>query len=664
MAVSSSAPQDNTVSVPAVPQLARRVAELEQEVAHLRAREQVWLRREQELGDFVENAVVGLHMVGADGTILWANAADHELLGYAADEYIGHNIAEFHADRETLCLILEQLTAGTALHDQPAMLKCKDGTVRHVLISSNAHFEDGRFLNTRCVTRDVTAQRLAEAALREARMHLAAIVESSDDAIIALDMQGRVNSWNPGAARMYGYERDEIVGREITLLIPPELHFEETEIFEKVRSGRPVQHYETVRLRKDGTRIEVSLSVSAVRDAQGRMLGVSKVARDITERKRAERERAEEARRKDEFLAILAHELRNPLAPIRYALNISRQASASSDQRQHADEVIARQIEQMSRLLDDLLDVSRIARGQVALRRKWVDVTSVVGAAIDTARPLIDAKGHRLSIDLPREALRLNADPVRLTQILSNLLTNAAKYTDREGDIHLGVWSEGGEVVFSVRDNGIGIEPDMAPRLFTLFAQASPALQRSEGGLGVGLALVKGFVEMHGGSVAAVSEGPRQGSEFIVRLPVGRKPRDEGAETAAAPRAKRSLRVLVADDNVDIAETCATLLGIWGHQVRVAHSGREALEIAEAFLPQVVLLDIGMPQVSGLEVARRIRQAPWGAPMRLVAVTGWGQEEDRQLALRAGFDDHITKPVEPARFEALFEQACAAIPAA
>ncbi|HET9652798.1 MAG TPA: ATP-binding protein, partial [Usitatibacter sp.] len=432
-------------------------------------------------------------------------------------------------------------------------------------------------------------------------------------------------------------------------------------IFAKVRAGKPVRHYETLRVRKDGTRVEVSLTVSPVRDAQGRLVGISKVARDVGERKRQERQDAEAARRKDEFIAILAHELRNPLAPIRYALDIARQPNATPEQRHRADEVIARQIEQMTRLLDDLLDVSRIARGQVQLRRKWVDLTSVVGCAIDAARPLLDSRGHQLSLDLPRETLRLNADPVRLTQILSNLLTNAAKYTNRGGDIHLCAHRDDGHVVVSVRDNGIGISREMMSRLFTLFAQASPALQRSEGGLGVGLALVKGFVEMHGGTVAASSDGPGKGSQFTIRLPVGEKPRDDAAENAAQDSHRRSLRVLVADDNVDITETCATLLQLWGHEVRIAHSGREALELAEAFLPQLALIDIGMPQVSGLDVARAIRKAPWGAAMRLIAVTGWGQEEDKQLAVRAGFDDHITKPVEPSRLEALFEPAGAGL---
>jgi PAS domain S-box-containing protein len=608
------------------------------------------------VADFVDNAVVGLHRVGPDGTILWANAADYQLLGYTADEYIGHNIAEFHADSENLCAILENLVGGGTLHDQPAVLKCKDGSVRHVLISSNAHFEDGRFVNTRCFTR-VTEQRLAEAALHEARMHLAAIVESSDDAIIGVDLQGRVNAWNGGAQSLYGYTREEMVGRPIMAIVPADLYFEESEIFEKARTGQPVRHYETVRLRKDGTRVDVSLSVCPVRDASGRLVGVSKVARDIGERKRAERESADEARRKDEFLAILAHELRNPLAPIRYALNIARQTNASDEQRRRADEIVTRQIDQMARLLDDLLDVSRIARGQVTLQRKWADLTSVVGCAIDAARPLMDMKGHRLSIDLPREALRLDADPVRLTQILTNLLTNAAKYTDRGGDIHLSAWREDAEILLSVRDNGMGIAPEMMPRLFTLFAQASPALQRSEGGLGVGLALVKGFVEMHGGSVEARSDGPGRGSEFVVRLPVGENRNDETARAAPAAAPTRALRALVADDNMDIAETSATLLRLWGHEVRIAHSGREALELAESFRPEIALLDIGMPQVSGLDVARAIRATEWGRHIRLIAVTGWGQEEDKRVAARAGFDGHVTKPVEPARLQAIFEAA-------
>jgi len=641
---------------PTIAQLQRRIAALEQENAALREREAAWTPHGDDLTDFVDNAVVGLHKVAADGTIVWANRADWELLGYTREEYVGRNIAEFHADRDSLNCIMGQLVDGQALREQPAVLKCKDGSLRHVLISSNAHFEDGRFVSTRCFTRDVTQHRLTEAALHEARTYLAAIVESSEDAIIGVDLTGRVNSWNRGAEAIFGHARDEIVGKPIYTIIPPELHPEEREIIDKLRAGERVEHYETVRMRKDGSRRDISLSVSPVRDALGTLVGMSKVARDVTERKQAQRALAEEARRKDEFLAILAHELRNPLAPIRYALSIARQARLSDAQRRRSDEVIERQVEHMSRLLDDLLDVSRIARGHVELRKKWIDLTSVIGAAIDAARPLLDRKEHTLSLDLPREALRLEADPVRLTQILTNLLTNAAKYTDRGGQIQLRAWRDGQSIAVSVRDNGIGISPEMAPRLFTLFSQAAPALNRSEGGLGIGLALVKGFVEKHGGTVEVHSNGTNQGSEFVVRLPTGRGTTEGSASTGAGkgPAARR-LRVLVADDNEDSAQTCAMLLELWGHEVRTAGNGEEALAVAEAFRPEVALLDIGMPLLSGYEVAARLRQCEWGRAATLVAVTGWGQQEDKLQASEAGFDHHLTKPVDPKQLQPLIE---------
>ena len=639
--------------------LEERIHRLERELELARAREAAWRERELELEDFVEQAVVGLHKVAPDGTILWANAADARLLGYEPVEYVGRSIMDFHADPQACARIMARLLAGEALREEPAVLRCKDGSLRYVLISSNGHFENGRFVNTRCFTIDVTRQRETETALRQAQTHLAAVVESSDDSIIATDLEGRIRSWNRGATNLFGYSAAEAVGQAVFMIIPPELHAEENSIFEKVRAGERVEHYETQRIRKDGTRFDLSLTVSPVRDISGHIIGVSKVGRDITEAKRAQRELADAARRKDEFLAILAHELRNPLAPIRYALSIAKQPQGTPEQRREAERVIERQVEQMGRLLDDLLDVSRIARGHVELRRKWVDLTSVIGAAIDSARPLIDLKEHALSLDLPREALRLEADPVRLTQILANLLTNAAKYTDRGGQIQLRAWREGESIALAVRDNGIGIAPAMIPRLFNLFAQAETALTRSEGGLGVGLALVKGFVHMHGGTVEARSDGPGTGSEFIVRLPAGGTPKEDREEMATqSPEPSKRLRVLVADDNVDAAETCAMLLRLWDHEVQVAHTGREALSLAEAFKPQVALIDIGMPQLNGYQVAEAIRAQPWGRRTRLVAVTGWGQDEDKQQAREAGFDHHVTKPVDPTRLQPLLESIC------
>ena len=302
----------------------------------------------------------------------------------------------------------------------------------------------------------------------------------------------------------------------------------------------------------------------------------------------------------------------------------------------------------MSRLLDDLLDVSRITRGALELKKSVTELTLIVGTAIETARPLLDAKHHTLTLDLPRKAVQLDADSVRLAQVFSNLLINAAKYTDAHGHIHLGATQTGNEVVVTVRDNGIGIPDDMKPRLFTMFAQASTARERAEGGLGIGLSLVRGLVTLHGGTVEGHSDGPGHGSEFIVRLPIDlhrQQPLPEIECGSDLPVTGADLKILVVDDNRDAADTCSSLLGACGHHVQTAYTGRRALELAETFQPHALFLDIGLPDMDGYQIAQRIRSRAWGRKTQLVAVTGWGQDEDRRRAFDAGFDHYLTKPV-------------------
>ena len=493
---------------------------------------------------------------------------------------------------------------------------------------------------------------------------LAAIVESSDDAIVSKTLDGRIRSWNAGAMRLFGYTAEEVIGKPITIIIPPELHEEEHRILAKLQRGERIDHFETTRVTRDGRRIPISLSVSPVRDARGVVVGASKVARDISERKRAEQALREsdqalrEAdRRKDEFLALLAHELRNPLAPIRYALATSRKAGRTLEQQKRAEEVIERQVAHMSRLLDDLLDVSRITHGTLELKKSRTELTLVLGAAIEAARPILDSKHHTLSLDLPKQTVRLEADPVRLAQVFSSLLINAAKYTDAGGSIELRATREASGVVVAVRDNGMGISADMMARLFTLFSQAHTTLGRSEGGLGVGLALVRGLVALHGGRIEARSDGPGRGSEFIVRLPVGVPAWEVSqVEVSAHDHATDAgLKILVVDDSRDAADTCATVLQLSGHEVQTAYNGRRALELAMTFCPDALLLDIGLPDVNGYELARTIRAAPWAEGMVLIAVTGWGQEEDRRRALEAGFDHHLTKPIAAETLESLLQ---------
>jgi PAS domain S-box-containing protein len=671
---------------------------------------------------------------------------------------------------------------------------------------------------------------------------LASIVASSDDAIVSKTLEGHIQSWNAGAARIFGYQAHEVIGKPITIIIPPELHEEEHRILDQVRRGKRIDHFETIRVTKDGRRIPISLTVSPIHDSRGNIVGASKVGRDISPQKVAEQvlreserrlaveadalaklvewstrlwrssnlneglqeilvavtgllgadkgniqlldpkeetlsivaqrgfepefleffrevsaaddsacgralrsgkrvviedvetdeqferfravacaanfrsvvstplmradgmplgmvsthfrlihrptdqelrrldlylrqasdfiqrcemeqalQQSEEAlrdadRRKDEFLALLAHELRNPLAPIRYALAANKKANGTPEQQRHAEEVIERQVSHMSRLLDDLLDISRVTRGKLELKKEPCELTLVIGAAIETARPILDAKHHMLSLDLPKQAVRLEADAIRLSQVFSNLLINAAKYTDSGGHIQLRATHEGREVVVAIRDDGIGISADMIPRLFTMFSQADAALERAEGGLGIGLSLVRGLVTLHGGNIEARSAGIGRGSEFIVRIPVGiPSERPDIEATADVPVPGAGLKILVVDDSRDAADTFAILLELSGHHVQTAYTGQRGLELAETFRPHVLLLDIGIPDLDGYQLAKKIRASPWGRGTILIAVTGWGQEEDRRRAFEAGFNHHLTKPIAAETVESLIQ---------
>jgi signal transduction histidine kinase/DNA-binding response OmpR family regulator len=361
-------------------------------------------------------------------------------------------------------------------------------------------------------------------------------------------------------------------------------------------------------------------------------------------------------RRKDEFLAMLAHELRNPLAPIRNAVQVMRVLSSDDDRLRNARDLIERQVRHMTRLVDDLLDVSRITRGKIQLRPERLDAAVAVANAVETSRPLIESRRHELSLQLPSEPLQIKADPARLAQVLSNLLNNAAKYTPEGGRIWLAVEREGGYAVFRVRDNGTGIPPQILPHIFDLFTQADQSLDRAHGGLGIGLTLVRRLIEMQHGTVTAFSAGPGQGSEFVVRLPAlpteqPPAPADNGATVPHA--SAKGCRVLVVDDHVDAAASLAMLLRLYGHEVRTASDGPSALEEARSFRPEVVLLDIGLPGMDGYEVARRLRKEIPDDHITLAALTGYGQDRDRSRSQEAGFDHHLVKPVDPEALQRL-----------
>lgn len=757
-------------------------------------------RRERELTDFLENATVGLHWVGPEGTILWANRAELEMLGYPREEYIGQSISKFHADRTVIDELLARLREGHELHNFEARLRCKDGTIRIVLISSNAFFQNGKFQHTRCFTRDITERKRAEEeirrreqALRDSEERYRDLFENANDVIYTLDMTGCITSVNRRGEQMFGWTLTECRGRNVAEMVPPEYHTRMQEALRRKLGGEAAPTvYELELIRKDGRRVPLEVSSRLImRDGQA--IGVQGIARDITDRQHAEQalreiaerlrlalaaaklgdwswdaatdlvtfseqaaaifgippgphmtwtamramlhaedqepvrrevertlaerapydmefrlnrpdgtqvwvaalghgqyaedgrvlgmvgvvqdistrkaleeelhrrveQLAEVDRRKDEFMAILGHELRNPLAPLRNALEVLKLQNGAGLETDPLHDMMERQVRTLARLTDELLDISRVRRGKVELRKEVVDLATIIGQAVEASRPLIEQRGQEFTVAVPPEPLWLEADPVRIEQVLANLLTNAAKFTSPGGRIWLQVGREAAAAVIQVRDTGIGIRSDILPQLFQPFQQADRLPGRIQEGLGLGLALVRGLVELHGGTVSAASAGPGQGSEFVVSLPLLAKSdaRIPQAEPVAAPDpARKSMpgrRVLVVDDNVDVAETLALLLQMQGHQVTCAHDGPTALQLAEQIRPDIVFLDIGMPGMDGYQVGRLLRSQPATEATVLVAMTGYGQEEDRRRSFEAGFDYHLVKPVEPAELRDL-----------
>jgi PAS domain S-box-containing protein len=714
---------------------------------------------------------------------------------------------------------------------QEIIIEREGGGSATVLANASPFYDDaGRLIGALNILVDISDRKRAE----EAQARLAAIVESSDDAIVSKTLDGIIVSWNGGAERLFGYSAREAIGSPITLIIPPELREEELRILERLRRGERIDHFETVRVDKNGRRIDISLTISPIRDGSGRIIGSSKVARDITARREtdrrllavkdelasqltdlgrlhemslrlsttlelqpildetlrtaiaiggadkgllsiydrdeehlvasaswgftdgdmarleelppdarvagvcfrqrrrvvvedietdplfepcraaaqaagfravhctpiatrqgemigvlcthfrhphrpAEREtrlsdlcarqaadfienarlyaRLREAdQRKDEFLATLAHELRNPLAPISNSLHLLRLSGDLDPAVSRVREIMERQVSHLVRLVDDLLEVSRITRGKIELRKETVELAGIIDGAVETTRPLIESSAHQLAISVPPEPITVSADPLRLMQVVANLLTNAAKYTDRGGQIWLTARREGDEAVVSVRDTGLGIPHEMLSHVFDMFSQVDRTLNRSQGGLGIGLTLAKSFVQMHGGSIEARSEGPGQGSEFIVRLPVMRETPRPRLDTPAAPFILAPLpprTVLVVDDEPSSAFTLGKLLELMGQRVRTANDGAAALAEIQANRPDVVISDIAMPHMDGFELAKRVREIPEFNGVTLVALTGYGQESDRRQAQEAGFNFHLVKPVGLAALQEL-----------
>ena len=463
----------------------------------------------------------------------------------------------------------------------------------------------------------------------------AAVIENVRDSVIVTDLAGRIVEWNRGAQRVFGYTAEEMLGRSPAELYPemtPDLAADLASIGE----GKPFVGAWKGR-RKDGSTVWVDITTTQITGADGQPRGFVGIATDVTERKRADAA----SRAKDEFLAMLGHELRNPLTPIVTALHLLKLKTPEPG-RELA--ILERQVSHLVRLVDDLLDISRITRGKVALKKEAIELADAAAHAIEMADPLFEQHRHRLDVHIPATGLGIHADPGRIAQVIANLLTNAARYTKPGGHIVLVAGRDESEVFFTVRDDGIGMSPELVRRVFDLFVQGDRAPDRAEGGLGLGLALVQSLVRMHGGSVEAASEGLGRGSRFTVRLPaLGAEgmPAEEERPSRVLAAARR--RILVVDDNVDAAELLAEILRGEGHEVRVAFDGPRGLEAAEAFKPSIAVLDIGLPVMDGYELARRIREQ--GRPVRLIAMTGYGQSADRERTREAGFDAHVVKPV-------------------
>jgi PAS domain S-box-containing protein len=502
--------------------------------------------------------------------------------------------------------------------------------------------------------RDITQQIRAEEELRQQREWFEVTLSSIGDAVITTDTEAKVTFLNPMAEMMTGWKTSEACGQPLekifNIINEDSRKPAKSPVEIVLRDGIVVglaNH--TALIGKDGTERSIEDSAAPIRDASGRISGAVMVFHDVTQRRRAERALKEADQRKDQFLAMLAHELRNPLVPIRNGLQILNLAGNNPAMAENARSIMDQALNQMVRLVDDLLDVSRITTGKLKLRKERVELATVVQSAVDTSRPLIEEQGHKLIITLPAASILLDADPTRLAQVFSNLLNNAAKYSEQGGHITLSAEQKADEVIVRVTDRGIGIPADHLPRIFQLFAQVETASDRSQGGLGIGLSLVKGLIEMHGGKIEAHSEGPGRGSEFVARLPMISAEPISGSYTAkeddesASPAAK--YRILIVDDNRLSSDSTATALGLMGHELATARDGIEGIERAQTFRPDVILLDIGLPEVNGFETARRIREQPWGKNIFLIAVTGYGQEEDRRRSLQAGFNYHLVKPL-------------------
>jgi len=603
-----------------------------------------------------------IFLLDKTGHILTWNKGAQRIKGYAPADILGRHVSVFYTEeakaRRWPEYELQMAGANGHFEDEGWRLR-KDGSLFWASVVITALRDaKGTLQGFSKITRDLSERRRHEETLRLSEERFRLMVDSVKDyAIFMLDANGIVATWNAGAERIKGYKQSEIIGQHFAVFYPEEgrrKKWPEQELATALEKGRFED--EGLRVRKDGTTFWANVVLTPMYAPDGGLRGFAKVTRDLTDRRRVEAlEKAE--KQTNEFLAMLAHELRNPLAPIRNALHLLAKKPTSDPAELWVRDVLQRQTIQMTRLVDDLLDVSRITRSTVALNKTRIDVRKLVREAVDASMQWFQARQQEIAVALPEEKLEIDADPVRLNQVVQNLLHNAAKFTPRGGKIALSVSREEQEVVLSVQDNGMGMTPELAASAFQLFKQGQQGIDRPEGGLGVGLTLVERLIGLHGGTVRAHSEGPGKGSRFVVRLPA-RTASDAGAGTNGS-REEHSgkdlrRRILVVDDNVDAANALRYLLENDGHEVKVAGDGPAGLALARDFRPDFLLLDIGLPRMNGYEIAKQVREDKALRNVTIIAITGYGQANDRALASAAGFDHHLTKPVEFHSLQKLF----------
>jgi len=620
--------------------------------------------------DSLDEAVISITL---EGVITSWNPGAEKMFGYTPAEAIGQHItliipADRHGEEID---VLAQVGRGEKIEHFETVRQAKDGRKVDVSITvSPVRNPQGKIIGAAKVARDISQRKLTD----DARDRLAAIVDSSDDAIVSKTLQGFITSWNRGAEKMFGYTPAEAIGQHITLIIPPERHGEEVDVLAHIGRGEKIDHFETVRQAKDGRRVNISLTVSPVRDARGRIIGASKVARDITARKLAEEEQerltaqalaarrtAEEANRlKDDFLATVSHELRNPLNSIVGWAGLLSSGKLDPKKTSRAIEAITRAAQAQDQIINDLLDVSRIISGRLRLDIRPLRLVEVLETAIETIRPAAEAKEIRLQVLLDPIASPMAGDPDRLRQVFWNLLSNAVKFSPKNGRIQIHSQRIDSHVEIIISDTGIGIEPEFLPFVFDRFRQGDSGPNRQSTGLGLGLAIVRSLVELHGGTVGVESKGKGLGASFSVRLPimispsasdkVRAHPAIEDIQATEIGPSLQHLRVLVVDDEEGAREITSAILTQAQAEVRTAASASEALEVLDEWQPDVLVADLGMPDVDGYQLIRQVRaRGPQrGGDVPAAALTAYARTQDRMRVLSAGFQIHIPKPIQPA----------------